>query len=341
MSELSPVSSPIRLLSLDGGGVKGLAILLILKRIMRTVQRHENLPTMPRPCDYFDLIGGTSTGGLIAIMLGRLRMTVDECIEVFQHISQIVFNNSPGILSRVYSGFIGGKPFFDAEKLEHAIKELLNARGIDEDAKLRDVDNAKCKVFVCAARAQTVHAVLLRSYQTWVPSEENYDCLIWEAARATSAAPLFFEPTTFRSTRATFVDGGLRLNNPITEVLNEANHLYPNATYKSIISIGTGWIDVRGLAVSQIRCHDVIRTCIGLSLNANNEAQKFVRERQGRDLAEKGIYHRFDVDRGLDTIKLDHWQHLDDIDAYTEGYLSRKGSELQSCAQSLCNAELI
>lgn len=93
--------------------------------------------------------------------------------------------------------------------------------------------------------------------------------------------------------------------------------------------------------MSQIRCHDVIKTCIDLALNANNEAQKFVRERQGKDLAERGIYHRFDVDRGLDAIKLDHWQHLDDIDAYTEAYLSRKGSELESCAQSLCNAESI
>jgi hypothetical protein len=79
-------------------------------------------------------------------MLGRLRMTVDECIDVFQHISQVVFNNSPSILSRVYGGFISGRPFFDGAKLESAIKELLDARGIDEDAKLRDADNAKCKV---------------------------------------------------------------------------------------------------------------------------------------------------------------------------------------------------
>jgi len=52
-----------RLLSLDGGGIKGMTILLILKRIFRTIQRDQNLPDLPRPCDYFDLIGGTSTGG--------------------------------------------------------------------------------------------------------------------------------------------------------------------------------------------------------------------------------------------------------------------------------------
>lgn len=52
-----------RVLSLDGGGVKGMAILLVLKRLFRTIQRDEGLREMPRPCEYFDLIGGTSTGG--------------------------------------------------------------------------------------------------------------------------------------------------------------------------------------------------------------------------------------------------------------------------------------
>jgi patatin-like phospholipase/acyl hydrolase len=53
----------LRLLSLDGGGVKGLASLLILKRIFRTLQKVDGLDEIPRPCEYFDLIGGTSTGG--------------------------------------------------------------------------------------------------------------------------------------------------------------------------------------------------------------------------------------------------------------------------------------
>lgn len=53
----------LRVLSFDGGGVKGLASLLILQRVFRTLQRLEDLPDLPRPCEYFDLIGGTSTGG--------------------------------------------------------------------------------------------------------------------------------------------------------------------------------------------------------------------------------------------------------------------------------------
>jgi Patatin-like phospholipase len=62
-----------RILSLDGGGVRGLSSLLIMRNIMEEIARR-NGTAEARPCDYFDLIGGTGTGGLIAIMLGRLRM---------------------------------------------------------------------------------------------------------------------------------------------------------------------------------------------------------------------------------------------------------------------------
>jgi len=45
----------------------------------------------PKPCDYFDMIGGTSTGGLVAIMLGRLCMSVDECITAYERLSDGIF----------------------------------------------------------------------------------------------------------------------------------------------------------------------------------------------------------------------------------------------------------
>ncbi len=53
----------IGLTLLDGGGIRGLSELLILNEMMRRVQIDLNLAELPRPCDYFHLIGGTSTGG--------------------------------------------------------------------------------------------------------------------------------------------------------------------------------------------------------------------------------------------------------------------------------------
>jgi len=76
--------NPLRILSLDGGGVRGISSLYILKELMRQLAReyqedNPNAPELtPHPCQYFDLICGTSTGGLIALMLGRLRMVWNQ-----------------------------------------------------------------------------------------------------------------------------------------------------------------------------------------------------------------------------------------------------------------------
>lgn len=61
----------LRLLALDGGGVRGLSALQILKQLMDTVDPE----SPPKPCDYFDMIGGTSTGGLAAIILPKAWLT--------------------------------------------------------------------------------------------------------------------------------------------------------------------------------------------------------------------------------------------------------------------------
>ena len=64
------------LLSLDGGDIRGLSSLYILKRAVEAVKQQKMLAELlPKPCEFFDMIDGTSTGCLIAIMLGRLGMT--------------------------------------------------------------------------------------------------------------------------------------------------------------------------------------------------------------------------------------------------------------------------
>lgn len=65
-----------RILSLDGGGVRGLSSLVILREIMEAIGDKTDVSSAPMPCEYFDLIGGSGTGGLIAIMLGLLGMVL-------------------------------------------------------------------------------------------------------------------------------------------------------------------------------------------------------------------------------------------------------------------------
>ncbi|KAK1975038.1 acyl transferase/acyl hydrolase/lysophospholipase, partial [Colletotrichum cereale] len=69
MESTSPdPSPPLRILSLDGGGIRGISSLLILEHLMEEMRKAQGLEHVPRPCECFDFIGGTSTGGIIAIM---------------------------------------------------------------------------------------------------------------------------------------------------------------------------------------------------------------------------------------------------------------------------------
>jgi hypothetical protein len=75
LEQLSPPNVR-KILSLDGGGVRGLSSLLILREIMNDIEQEVEATDVVKPAEYFDLIGGTSTGGLIAIMLGTLGMVL-------------------------------------------------------------------------------------------------------------------------------------------------------------------------------------------------------------------------------------------------------------------------
>ncbi|KDQ49811.1 hypothetical protein JAAARDRAFT_84923, partial [Jaapia argillacea MUCL 33604] len=75
----------------DGGGVRGLSQLIILRELMDRVKSAAGLATPPLPGEYFDLIGGTGTGGLIALMLGPLRMSVADAIMTYGQMSEQVF----------------------------------------------------------------------------------------------------------------------------------------------------------------------------------------------------------------------------------------------------------
>jgi len=61
----------------DGGGIRGLSELLILKEIMERIQFEEKRDRMPLPCEYFEMIGGTSTGGYVAVVLWTLLIMTD------------------------------------------------------------------------------------------------------------------------------------------------------------------------------------------------------------------------------------------------------------------------
>lgn len=125
------------LLSLDGGGVGGLSSLQILKQLMESI----NPESPPKPCDYFEMIGGTSTGDLIALMLGRLRMSVDDCIAAYTDLSSQILTQVHHRLT--WKSEVQGR--FNHKALEAGIKAILVQQGLGEDALLKDPSSSSCK----------------------------------------------------------------------------------------------------------------------------------------------------------------------------------------------------
>jgi hypothetical protein len=149
------------LLSLDGGGVRGISTLYVLQNLMRRVNIDRNARGLgyARPCDVFDLIGGTSTGGydqmhssltstnsrrLIAIMLGRLEMDVHECIDAYSGLMQEVFQKKRHRLQVTSTGQT--QPRFDSRKLQAAIEKVIKSKNEHAGAMMNDKKERGCHV---------------------------------------------------------------------------------------------------------------------------------------------------------------------------------------------------
>lgn len=138
-------SRPLRLLSIDGGGgLRGDSALLILDHLFKTISAEEkNLGLRApydneslRPCEYFDLIGGSGVGGLIGLLLGRLRLDIKSCINAYNEILSEVdaqdTSTNPCELPALSA------PRFSGTLLENAVKRKLEDLGYSEDEPMWD-----------------------------------------------------------------------------------------------------------------------------------------------------------------------------------------------------------
>ncbi|TAQ85904.1 hypothetical protein B7494_g5770 [Chlorociboria aeruginascens] len=295
--------SDLRILALDGGGVqslfKGMFTLVMLKQLMETID--PSCP--PKPCEYFDMIGGTSSGGLIAIMLGRLKMTIDESIHAYLSLSKRILQ------TRKKSVRVNGKlqDRFDSEELVRAMKEMVKAQGLQEDELLKNdsTDTDTCKVFVCATSKETSETMCFTSYRSPRSFNDFLNTVkIWEACRATSAAFPFFDPIAIGRYEEEFFDGGYRANNPIFEVWGQAQLIWGSARLetriKCIISIGTGVSSITPYQNDVLYISEALNS---IATETEQTAEKFRRDKLNLD--ENGQYHRLNVHRGLEEFQIE------------------------------------
>ncbi|CUA74931.1 Calcium-independent phospholipase A2-gamma [Rhizoctonia solani] len=300
---------------------------------MGRVKRDEGLPEIPRPCDYFDIIGGTSTGGLIAIMLGRLRMSISEAIEAYVELSDQIFSEHK---HRWQDGR------FKASLLEKAIKKIVSDHSSSDgearmfDPLLQNNPQPKgCRAFVCALSRDNMEGKLpvhFRTYQSeWNPMP---NCKIWEAARATSAAPTFFKSITISDggIPSTFVDGGLAVNNPTVRVLLEAKDVFPDSPVSCILSIGTGQAKTISMSKTSAVSNAIVPDLqlAGAVKKIATDCEKVADEMAGRFVKYPGVYFRFNVDQGMQDIGLGAFEKLSELAAHTSAYMRLHENDMRA-----------
>lgn len=153
----------VRLLSLDGGGVKGISSMMILDDIMKRVRELEGHPADPEqhlPHKYFDLAGGTSTGGLAALMMFRLKLSTKKTSDHYDNMSKQIFRPKIGLLDlhsfRNIGYFVGngvlkmkkllGFSGYAAAPLERAIDFVVKDSQIPAGGKAPLLDDTKPKM---------------------------------------------------------------------------------------------------------------------------------------------------------------------------------------------------
>ncbi|OJD27184.1 hypothetical protein ACJ73_01426 [Blastomyces percursus] len=326
-------NSGLCLLSLDGGGVRGLSSLRILQGLMERVNHERavvNLPSV-KPCDLFDLIGGTSTGGLIAIMLGRLEMDVDQCIAEYSRMIQQIFKKKSFPVD--WKGKVKGR--FDTGILTNSLRETLLSLGVSAADSLNDGEERKCRVFVCATAFETKSIIRLKSYR--LPGDANLSPTILDAARATSAATSFFEPAAIGTRR--YVDGALGANNPVDEVWNEAQNIWCaddgalEPLVNCFISIGTGNPGVSPMNEGALKM--LATDMVKMATQTERTAETF--QARHRGLFDRERYFRFNVAQGLQTVGLEEYKKQGLLEAATDDYLTstEQRVRLRNCVKRL------
>ena len=162
--------------------------------------------------------------------------------------------------------------------------------------------------------------VIFRTYES--PKEPSIPCKLWEAARATSAAPTFFKKIEIGPRAIPFIDGGLGRNNPTAQLLEEAEDVYSKEKVACVISIGTGQANIVNISdpnfiERNIVPIGVIKAVVAISTDCEETAQHM----EKRFKHWPGTYFRFNVEQGLQKVKLGDWEKLGQVADLTRHYI--------------------
>ena len=221
--------NPVRVLSIDGGGMRGLIPAMLLTEL----EERTGKPV----CQLFDLVAGTSTGGILALGLtkpdgeDKPAYSAADLTRLYNEEGRRIFSRSPWDRFRALENLLEEK--YPSKGIETVLTEYFG------DTRL---SQALTNVLVTSYEIERRIAFLFKSHRA--KDEEQSDFPMRLVARATSAAPTYFEPAHVPVAGPeeyyALVDGGVYANNPGMCAYVEARNLFPDRDDFLVVSLGTG-----------------------------------------------------------------------------------------------------
>ncbi|MEM6282820.1 MAG: patatin-like phospholipase family protein [Chloroflexota bacterium] len=224
-------SNLIKVLSIDGGGIRAIIPALILDYIEKQSGRYT--------ADMFDLIAGTSSGGIVALGLtypgikGRVRFQASELADLFFNEGANIFNARFGAVRQLVD------EKYPHEPIERVLKQYFGDTRMGEAVQ---------GTLITSYDVASAHPRFFRSRL----DDTDGQIEMWKIARATTAAPTFFEPFKLELPDRTeaLIDGGMIANNPAMVALTEVTHYIEDYAVTDrfdadvlVVSLGTGQLN--------------------------------------------------------------------------------------------------
>ena len=216
-------SGTIKVLSIDGGGIRGIIPAVILGALREQIGA--DLHTV------FDLISGTSTGGIIALGIGTAckgnkPYAPAELLNLYVQNGPAIFHKNLFTLPHELIG-----PKYSPIALEACLLKFFGATKFS---------SALTPLLISSYDLQSQLPFFFKSHK--IARDSSYDWNVTDIARSTSAAPTFFPPNHLTKGNESYalVDGGTYVNNPAMAAYADARRLYPAATQFLVVAVGTG-----------------------------------------------------------------------------------------------------
>lgn len=318
-----------KILSIDGGGIRGIIPALVLAEI----ERNTGAPI----AKLFDLIIGTSTGGIIALGLGKVDVNTGQPHYSAKKLADLYKKRGEDIFSRSRWRKVPGYNVFDEKYSHEGLEEVLEEYfGNDTLGQLMS------KIAVTTYDLHQRDPLFLKS---WNAPHQNIR--IREAARATSAAPTYFEPSPQQvaGNNCALVDGGIFINNPAVSGYAEARRMFPEESKFFVLSLGTGQM-TRKISYTDAKGWGLAEWVIPL-LDCVFDGVSDAADYQMRQILPEGDYFRLQVNLGKKSDPLHGNDDLDDasqdnirdLQELAENLISTRAEDLKNICAALMSGE--